>query len=67
MDGIFTASKEKIRDVLGSLLDTGEIERHSVTDAERLEHDISKQAKEVLKVKPAAKPAKPTGKTHRRA
>ncbi len=61
-DGVFKASKEKIRDVLRGLLDTGAIERHSVTDAERLEHDISKQVKEVLKVKPAAEPAKPEDK-----
>ena len=61
-DGIFKASKEKIHDVLGSLVDTGVIERHSVTDAERLEHEIPKQVKDVLKVKPAAKPAKPAGK-----
>ncbi len=62
LDGIFTASRAKIQDVYKSLLETGELELHSVTDAERLEHEIHKQVKEVLKVKPAAKPAKPTGR-----
>lgn len=61
-DGIFKASKGKIQDVLGGLVDTGVIEQHSVTDAERLEHEIPKQKKVVLKVKPAAKPAKPAGR-----
>ena len=59
LDGIFAASKGKIQDVRKSLLDTGEIELHSVTDAERQEHAIPKQVVEVLKVKSAVKPAEP--------
>jgi hypothetical protein len=59
VDGIFTASKGKIQDVRKSLLDTGKIELHSVTDAERQEHAIPKQVVEVLKVKSAVKPAEP--------
>jgi hypothetical protein len=63
-DGVLKASKGKIRDVLRGLLDTGVIETHSVTDAERQQHDIPKQMKEILTIKalkPAAKPAKPAG------
>jgi hypothetical protein len=63
-DGVLRASKGKIRDVLGGLLDTGVIETHSVTEAERQQHDIPKQVKEILTVKalkPTAKPAKPAG------
>lgn len=52
-DGPLKASKEKVRDVLRGLLDTGGIELHTVTDAERQEHGIPKQVKEVLRVKPA--------------
>jgi hypothetical protein len=63
VDEVLKASKAKVRDVLGGLVDTGVIERHLVTEEERAEHDLPKQVKEVLTVinpvKPAAKPAKP--------
>ena len=61
-DGALKASKGKVRDVLGGLLDSGVIEVHQVTDAERQQHEFPKQVKEVLKAKPAAKPAKPADK-----
>jgi hypothetical protein len=48
---IFKESKSKIRDALKSLLDSGEIFLHSITDEERIEHSLSKQVKEVLRVK----------------
>ena len=50
-DEIFNESKSKIRDALKSLIDTGEIFLHSITDEERIEHSLSKQVKEVLRVK----------------
>jgi hypothetical protein len=56
-DGALKASKGKVRDVLSGLLDTGVVVLHPVTDSERQQHDIPKQVKEVLRVKPAAKPA----------
>ena len=63
-DGVLQASKGKIRDVLRSLIDAGVVELNPVTDAERQQHGIPKQMKEILTVKalkPAAKPAKPAG------
>lgn len=61
-DGALQASKGKVRDVLRGLIDTGVVALHPVTDAERQQHGIPKQVKEILTVKalkPAAKPAKP--------
>ena len=62
-DGVLKASKGKVRDVLGGLIDSGVIEPHPVSDAERQLHpNIPKQVKDVLvvkMVKPAAKLAKP--------
>jgi hypothetical protein len=58
-DGALKGSKARVRDVLGSLLDSGQIEMRAVTEAERQQHAIPKQVKEVLTVKPPAKPAKP--------
>lgn len=64
-DEVLKASKAKVRDVLGGLVDTGVIERHQITVAERAEHDLPKQVKQVLTVikpvKPAAKPADTAG------
>lgn len=48
---IFDASKGKIRDILKSLIDTGEVFTYPVTDKERENHNIPKQVKEVLRVK----------------
>jgi len=56
-DGELKASKSKVRDVLGGLIDAGVVTLHEVTADERQQHGIPKQVKEVLKVKPAAKPA----------
>ena len=56
-DGDLKASKSKVRDVLGGLIDSGSIDLHVVTEAERQKHGIPKQVKEVLKIKPAGKPA----------
>ena len=56
-DGDLKASKSKVRDVLGGLIDASVITLHEVTGDERQQHGIPKQVKEVLKVKPAAKPA----------
>jgi len=50
-DAIFKESKGRIRDVIKSLMDSGEMYLHSVTDKERTEHSLSKQVKEVLRVK----------------
>ena len=50
-DEIFQESKNKIRDALKSLIDSDEIFLHSVTEKERIENAISKQVKEVLRVK----------------
>jgi hypothetical protein len=61
-DGVLQASKGKVRDVLRGLIDTGVVALHPVTDAERQQHGIPKQVKEILTVKalkPAAKPANP--------
>jgi hypothetical protein len=48
---IFKESKSKIRDALTSLIELGEIFLHSITEEERIEHSLSKQVKEVLRVK----------------
>ena len=59
------ASKGRVRDVLRSLIDTGEVELHAVTDAERQQHAIPKQVKEVLVVKAverSVKAADPAGR-----
>jgi hypothetical protein len=61
-DGIFKASKQRIRDVLGSLIDTGWVDLHPVTAADKVTHGLGKQVNEVLKAKPAGKPAKPADK-----
>ncbi len=62
-DEVLKSSKQKVRDVLAGLVDTGVIERRQITDAERAKHHLSKQVKEVLTVtdpvKPAAKPTEP--------
>ena len=50
-DAIFKESKSRIRDALKSLMDSGDIYLYSVTDKERTEHALSKQVKEVLRVK----------------
>lgn len=52
-DGPLKASKDKVRDVLRGLLDTGVVESCPVTDAARQEHGIPKQVKEILRLKPA--------------
>jgi hypothetical protein len=59
VDGDLKASKSKVRDVLRGLIDSGTVEVHPVTEAERQRHDIPKQVKEVLKAKSAVKPAEP--------
>lgn len=48
-DGIFKVSKEKLRDSIKSLLDSGEIYEHTVTIAEREANGIAKQVKTVLR------------------
>lgn len=53
-DGIFKASKEKVRDSLRGLIDQGEIYEHTVTEQERHECGVAKQVKAVLR---ATKPA----------
>lgn len=53
-DGIFKASKEKVRDSLRGLIDQGEIYEHTVTEQERHESGVAKQVKAVLR---ATKPA----------
>lgn len=42
------ASKDKVRDALKTLIESGEVEVHTVTDEERLRDKIPKQIKEVL-------------------
>jgi hypothetical protein len=42
------ASKDKVRDALKTLIESGEVEVHTVTDEERLQGKIPKQIKEVL-------------------
>lgn len=42
------ASKDKVRDALKTLIESGEVEVHTVTDEERLRGKIPKQIKEVL-------------------
>lgn len=49
-DGVFKASKERIRDAVGSLIDSGVIYEHTVTAEERSIHNTPKQAKIVLRV-----------------
>ena len=49
-DGCFKCSKAKLRDVLKSLIDSGDIVIHKLTEDERQEHAIPKQVKEVLRV-----------------
>ena len=56
-DGVLKASKSRVRDVLASLIDAGDIEVHLVTDAERQEYGIAKQVKAVLNTKATGKPA----------
>lgn len=57
-DGIFKASKAKVRDALNSLIDVGVITEHLVTQSERGEHKLAKQVKIVLREN-NFKPTKP--------
>jgi len=45
----FKASKSKVREAIGGLIDSGEIEIHTVTDEERVANNISKQVTKVLR------------------
>lgn len=58
-EGIFKASKERVRDALRGLMDSGEVYEHTVTETERLEHGVAKQVKSVLR---PSKPAKWDGR-----
>lgn len=49
-DGQLGASKDKCRDVLKGLIDSGAIHSHRVTDDERIKLGIPKQVTEVLRV-----------------
>ena len=51
-DGKFKASKERVRDAVKAGLDSGTIEVIPVSDADRAGNGLSKQVKEVLRVKP---------------
>jgi len=53
-DGLFKASKEKVRDCLRGLIDQGEIYEHIVTEEERQEYGVAKQVKAVLRPSKAA-------------
>jgi hypothetical protein len=53
-NGLFKASKEKIRDCLRGLIDQGEIYEHTVTEEERQEYGVAKQVKAVLRLSKAA-------------
>ncbi len=58
--GEFKASKEKVRNCLKAMIDSGEVDVHTVTEKERSESSIPKQVKEVLRintVKTTGKPA----------
>jgi hypothetical protein len=63
-DGPLKASKAKVRECVKGLLDEGLLYLYEVTESDRSEHGIAKQVTEVLRLKPAGKPAKgspPTG------
>lgn len=49
-DGPFGVSKDKCRSVLNSMIDAGSLHLHTVTEDERRQLGITKQAKEVLRV-----------------
>jgi RecA-family ATPase len=48
-EGIFKSSKERVRDALKGLMDSGEVYEHTVTEVERLEYRVAKQVKAVLR------------------
>ncbi len=50
-DGVFRVSKEKLRDSLKGLLDSGLAIEHTVADLERNEHNLPRQVKTVLRSK----------------
>jgi hypothetical protein len=49
-DGHFKCSKTKLRDVLKSLIDCGNILIHKLSENDRQDHSIPKQVKEILRV-----------------
>lgn len=54
-EGIFKTSKERVRDALRGLMDSGEVYEHTVTEVERSEHGVAKQVKAVLRPSKTAK------------
>ena len=50
-DGVFKASKEKLRDSLKGLLDSGLVIEHTVTSLDRDDHNLPRQVKTVLRSK----------------
>jgi len=50
-DGVFRVSKEKLRDSLKGLLDSGLVIEHTVTDLERNGHNLPRQVKTILQSK----------------
>ena len=54
-EGIFKSSKERVRDTLRGLIDSGEVYEHTVTEEERSEHRVAKQVKAVLRPSKTAK------------